>query len=105
MPFPFLGTLRQQQWKAFRDWTLNERRSVDARIKVIDAEIKRIGRITVFYETSKETVQTPGGAQIQVQTVTEERTGFLVSAGSSLEKMVQSYIAASSVKSNSNITI
>jgi hypothetical protein len=93
MPFPFLGTLRQQQWKAFRDWTLNERRSVDPRIKAIDAELKRIGRITVFYKTAQEVVQTPGGAEREIGVVTEERQRFVVSTGSSLEKLVQCYVA------------
>jgi len=93
MPFPFLGTMRQQQWKAFRDWTLNERRSVDPRIAVINAEIKRIGRITVFYRTRRDTVQTADGAEQEIEVVTEERTRLVVSEGSTLEKLVQSYIA------------
>lgn len=93
MPFPFLGTLRQQQWKAFRDWTLNERRSVAARVRVINAELRRIGRITVFYKTTTEVVQTSGGAEREVEAVTEERRKIVVSTGSSLEKLVQCYIA------------
>jgi len=91
--FNFLGTMRQCQWKSFRDWTLNERRAVPRRVGVINAELDRIGCITVFYKTRGQTVQTLGGAEQEVETVTEERTRFVVSPESSLEKLVQAYIA------------
>lgn len=91
--FNFLGTMRQAQWKAFRDWTLNERRAVPARLKVLNAEIRRIGRITVFYRSQSELVQTPTGAERELTSVTEERESFSVTPGSSLEKLVQAYIA------------
>lgn len=94
MPFNFLGTMRQCQWKAFRDWTLNERRAVGARMRVIKAELTRIGHITVFYQRQKETVVTETGAEQVVENVTEVRRAFRVSEGSSLEKLVQAYIAA-----------
>lgn len=93
MPFNFLGTMRQCQWKAFRDWTLNERRAVAARLRVIDAELRRLGRITVFYRRRVEVVQTMDGAEQEIENVTEEREAFVVSAGSTLEKLVQAYIA------------
>lgn len=93
MPFNFLGTMRQSQWKAFRDWTLNERRGATARLRVIDSELRRIGRITVFYRRRVETVQTQEGAEQEIEGVTEEREAFVVSPGSSLEKLVQAYIA------------
>lgn len=94
MPFNFLGTMRASQWMAFRNWTLNERRSVAARMRVINAELRRIGRITVFYKRRTEVVQTAEGAERELENVTEEREAFLVSSGSSLEKLVQAYIAA-----------
>lgn len=93
MPFNFLGTMRQCQWKAFRDWTLNERRSVAARLRVVDAELRRLGRITVFYRRRVEVVQTQEGAEREIENVTEEREAFVVSPGSTLEKLVQAYIA------------
>jgi hypothetical protein len=93
MAFNYLGTMREAQWKAFRDWVLNERRAVAARLRVINAELRRIGRITVFYRRRTEVVQTQEGAERELETVTEEREAFLVSAGSSLEKLVQAYIA------------
>ncbi len=86
MPFNFLGTLRASQWRAFRDWTLNERRAVAARVRVINAELRRIGRITVFYKRRTEVVQTSEGAERELENVTEEREAFVVSTGSSLEK-------------------
>lgn len=91
--FNFLGTMRQSQWRSFRDWTLNERRGVSGRLQVINAEINRIGRITVFYKRNNEVIQTQSGAEQEVETVTEERVRFVVSEGSSLEKLVQAFIA------------
>lgn len=93
MPFNFLGTVRQAQWRSFRDWTLNERRAVSGRLRVINAELNRIGVITVFYKKQSQTVQTSSGAEREIETVTEERVRFAVSSGSSLEKLVQAYIA------------
>lgn len=93
MPFNFLGTLRQSQWKAFRDWTLSERKAVSSRIRVISAELKRIGEITVLYKRKRSVVQTADGAEREIEEVTEEREAFYVSQGSSLEKLVQAYVA------------
>jgi len=94
MPFNYLGTMREAQWRAFRNWILTERRSVAPRLRVIDAELRRIGRITVFYRRVREVMQTPDGAELEVENVTEEREGFVVTPGSSLEKLVQAYVAA-----------
>ena len=55
MPFNFLGTMRQCQWKAFRDWTLGERCTISSRMRVINAELRRIGNIVVFYERRQQT--------------------------------------------------
>lgn len=94
MPFNYLGTMRRAQWKAFRDWTLNERRNVSSRVKVINAELRRIGRITVFYQIREETVKdSSDGSERVVQTVSEVREGYLVTPGSSLEKLCQAYVA------------
>jgi hypothetical protein len=93
MPFNFLGTMRQCQWKAFRDWTLNERKAVAPRLRVLDAELRRLGRITVFYKRQVTVVQTRDGAEREIENVTEERDAFIVAPGSTLEKLVQAYIA------------
>jgi hypothetical protein len=93
MPFNYLGTMRVAQWKAFRNWTLNERKAVSARMRAIDAELRRIGRITVVYQQVEEAVQTPSGAEQLATTVNEKRVGFIVSQGSTLEKLVQCYVA------------
>jgi len=58
---------------------------VAARASVINAEIIRIGLITVEYRTVSD-------AEGNV-TATEERTGFSVSEGSSLARLVQAYVA------------
>lgn len=81
MSLGWLGTFRQGQWKAFRRIALNERRDLSRRIAVIEAEIARIGQVTVFYGMTPEGV------------MTEERIGFTVSSGSVLEKLFQAYTA------------
>jgi hypothetical protein len=53
---------------------------------VIQAELVRIGRIAVDY------LQTTDAATMET-TITEQRVGFSVSQGSSLEKLVQAYVA------------
>lgn len=93
MAFNFLGTMREAQWKCFRNWVLTERQSVAPRLKVIDAELQKIGHITVTYKTVNQTVQTGDGAEKNLQNVTEERESFTVSAGSTLEKLVQAFIS------------
>ena len=50
-------------------------------------------RYSVFYNREEQRVSGPGGSDRFVQAITEERTAFMVSAGSSLEKLVQAYIA------------
>lgn len=85
MSFGWLGTFRQGSWQAFRRFILNERRDVALRILTIRAELKRIGLVTVlFAEEEDEEGNT---------TITEEREGFLVTANSTLGKLIQSYIA------------
>ena len=92
--FDFLGTVRQCQWKSFRDWVLRERGAVSRRLSVINAELNRIGRITVFYRSRNQEIRTLEGSIREQETVTEEREKFTVSKGSSLEKLVQAYIAS-----------
>jgi hypothetical protein len=94
MPFNYLGTWRPSQWKAFRDWVLQERSAVSARVAYINAELRRIGIITVFYQEAESTVTTPEGAERVVSRVSEKRTGFTVTRGSSLEKLIQCYVMA-----------
>jgi hypothetical protein len=94
MPFNYLGTMREAQWKGFRDWILRERTAVDSRLRVIDAELRRLGAITVFYEETEEEVRDPSGSVRTLQTVSERRVAYAVSEGSTLEKLTQAYIAA-----------
>jgi hypothetical protein len=93
MSFSYLGTFRQTQWKFFRQFVLKERATVAPRIAVINAELKRIGSLTVRYRTVTTNVRLSDGTVAQVPKVTEQREGLLVSTGSSLEKLLQSYIA------------
>lgn len=86
MSFGWLGTFRQGSWRAFRKFILEERRDIEARIAVIEAELSRIGKITVTY--AREVAGDEDN-----QTVTEERTGIFVPQGSSLEKLLMAYIA------------
>lgn len=90
MAFGWLGSFRQTQWREFRSFLLEERRAVSARLAYIDAELQRIGEITVFY-ARRNTVD---GATLDVaDVVTEVRTGFAVTPGSSLEKLIGAYMA------------
>lgn len=93
MSFGFLGTFRQTQWRCFRQFLLSERRVVNARLAYIDAQIQRIGEITVFYERRGGVTESVEGRLETATQVTERRTGFHVSEGSSLHKLVQAYIA------------
>jgi len=69
-----------------RSFILKERRDVAKRIAVIDSELTRIGRVVVGYRKEDEEGST-------TRRVTEERVSFFVSPGSSLERLVQAYIA------------
>lgn len=85
MGFRWLGTFRQGQWQAYRRFILEERRDVARRLQVIEAELTRIGEVTVLYGSSVD----PEG----VVSVTEERQGFAVTPNSTLCKLVQAYVA------------
>ena len=93
MPFNFSGVIRKAQWIAFRNWTLNERKAVAARVRAINSELNKIGRITLVFDEQTSTQRDSNGAEIQVKRVTEKRRGFIVTSGSSLEKLIQSYVA------------
>lgn len=86
MSFGWLGTFRQGSWQAFRKFVLEERRDVLARMKVIRAELARIGEVTVLFATE---VDDDGN----VTGTSEERLGFTVTPGSSLGKLIQVYTA------------
>lgn len=92
MSFGFLGSFRQTQWRCFRQFILQERRAVDARLAVIDAELKRIGKVTVVYAEVSRVTQT-GNELEAVNGISERRTGFCIPDGTSLHKLVQAYIA------------
>jgi hypothetical protein len=93
MSFSYLGVFRQTQWKFFRSFVLRERQAVDPRLAVIEAELRRIGAITVTYRATKTTVRNNDGSLDVATKVTEQREGFDVSIGSSLEKLLIAYIA------------
>jgi len=93
MSFSYLGVFRQTQWKFFRSFVLKERQAVDPRLAVIKAELRRIGSITVKYQTSSTVVRNEDGSLETVPKVTEQRKALIVSAGSSLEKLLIAYIA------------
>lgn len=86
MGFGWLGKFRQGSWRALRTFVLRERRDVARRIAVIDSELTKIGRIFVEYKREEE----EGTGKINV---TEERVSFWVSPGSSLERLIQAYVA------------
>lgn len=84
MGFGWLGTFRTGQWEAYRSFVLRERADATARLENIDAEISRIGQVTVIYR------QRDDGSN----TCSEERIGFSVSENTSLEKLIRAYTVA-----------
>lgn len=84
MGFGWLGTFRTGQWEAYRSFVLRERADATARLENIDAEISRIGQVTVTYR------QRDDGSN----TCSEERIGFSVSENTSLEKLIRAYTVA-----------
>jgi hypothetical protein len=84
MGFGWLGTFRNGQWDLYRSFLLRERADVSARVAVIQAEMARIGQVTISYRMSRD-----GSGRC-----TEERTGFSVSENSSLEKLIRAYTVA-----------
>lgn len=82
MSFAWLGTFRQGQWRRYREFVLAERRDALARITTIQAELARIGNVTVTYDT------------LETGQVTEKRTGLIISpSDSSLGKLMAAYTA------------
>lgn len=71
-------------FRSYSSWLLRHRRTIAARLKAIDAELVRIGSVTVIYRT----VNQDGNIR-----ATEERIGFKVTKNSSLERLVRAYIA------------
>lgn len=86
MGFGWLGTFRQGQWQAFRSFVLNERRDAGRRLAVIQAELTRIGQVSIGYAR----VTDPATGET---VITEQRTSFGVSQGSNLEKLFQAYVS------------
>lgn len=85
MSFGWLSSFRAGSWIALRSFSLRERESVEKRLNVIKVELQRIGEITVLYERQE--------GEDGAYTVSEKRTGFYVSGGSSLERLLQAYVA------------
>lgn len=80
--FAWSSRFREGQWRAFRQFMLEERRDASARFQVIDAERNRIGSIRILWERG------PDGR------VTEKRIGVAVSPqDSSLAKLLAAYTA------------
>jgi len=72
-------------FRSYSSWLLRQRREVARRIDVINAEITRIGDVTVVYA---EEPQPDGSIQ-----VSETRVGFSVTPKSSLGKLLKAYVA------------
>lgn len=81
--FSSMDTFREGQWRAFRQFVLEERRDVGAREAAIRAEQDRIGKIRILYATDPET-----------GVVSQERIGVVVegSPNSAISKLLQAYI-------------
>lgn len=71
-------------FRATSQWLLRERRDVVARIETITAEMDRIGFVKMYYRVIED------GENV---VATEQRTGFSVTRGSTLARLIQAYIA------------
>lgn len=81
--FGGMARIRSGYWMGIRTWLLKESVDIPKRVRYIKKEIKRIGKITVIYKAE----------EINGQIITtEERMGFQVTPGSSLEKLLKAYI-------------
>ena len=85
MSFGFTGFFRQGAWRELRRFLLNQKRDALPRIRSINAELSRIGYVRVFYaRTDPSDPNSP---------MSERRVGLDVAPGTSLEKLLQAYIA------------
>tara|TARA_B100000212_G_scaffold339436_1_gene317893 strand:+ start:467 stop:1327 length:861 start_codon:yes stop_codon:yes gene_type:complete len=87
MSFNFLGVMRVGSYLTFRRFILHEQRSALQRLETIEAELERIGVCRISWYIPEESDD--GGPPMP----TERRVGFGVTAGSSLEKLMQAYTA------------
>lgn len=83
--FSKLSVFPPGYFRAFSSWILKNRRTIQPRIQVLNAEIERIGFLTVLYRLERNE---DGSIE-----ATEERVGFSVTPGSNLEKLLRAYIA------------
>lgn len=82
MAFGWLTMARRSNWIAFRKFVLEEKQDVPKRISEITKELELNGRIVVLYEKNDNTKKN-----------SQRRKRFLVTRGSSLEKLVKVYIS------------
>lgn len=83
--FSRVSTFSAAYFRAYTSWLLRNRRDVNARVSVINARLKKIGEVTVFYERVE---QGDGGIRAN-----EKRIGFSVTPNTTLEALVRAYIA------------
>lgn len=81
--FSAIDTFRESQWRAFRQFVLDERRDVGAREAAIIAEQRRIGKVRLLYATD------PSSGEL-----TQKRVGVVIdgSPTCAVSKLVQAYI-------------
>jgi len=85
MSFGWTGFFRQGAWRELRRFLLNQKRDALPRIRAINAELSRIGYVRILYaRTDPSNPNSP---------MSERRIGLDVSPGTSLEKLLQAYIA------------
>jgi hypothetical protein len=86
MSFGAMARFRVGYWRGVRSYLLRERQDVSKRIRVIDAEMARIGKIEIQYESASD----PESGRVDR---TENRMSINATRGSSLEKLLKAYIA------------
>jgi hypothetical protein len=103
MSFNWLGAFRVGSYLVFRRFVAHELRDVGARIKVINAELSRIGHISIKWKLS-DVVGDPlvlnvdeddDDETVPITRSTEDRLGLSISGpGTTIAKLVRAYVAA-----------
>ena len=86
MSFNFNTIIRRGSWLEYRRFLLNQRRNIPSRVRVINAELTRIGDVQVLYRRAD--------AENDKSPMTERVMGIFTKQGSSIGKLLQAYIAS-----------
>ena len=85
MSFGWTVLFREGSWLEFRQFVLNQRKNVQAKLDTIDRELSKIGQVSVQYKRADENDDT--------SPLTERRIGIKIKKQTSLAKLLRAYTA------------